>query len=98
MPTMLNVLIRLERALIIFFCLALAGLMVVQVILRYVFVAPFLGFEEVTVLLGLWIYFLGPRPHHSHHASTSQAESYSSSFKARSRTRRLRSSSSRCAP
>ena len=58
-PTVLNALVRLERALIIFFCLALAGLMVFQVVMRYVFVTPFLGFEEVTVLLGLWIYFLG---------------------------------------
>ena len=55
----LNTLVRLERALIIFFCLALAGLMVFQIVMRYVFVTPFLGIEEVTVLLGLWIYFLG---------------------------------------
>ncbi len=55
----LDVLVRIERALIIFVCMALALLMVVQIILRYVFVAPFLGIEEVAVLLGLWIYFLG---------------------------------------
>ena len=59
MSKVFNVLVRVERALIISACVALAGLMVVQIILRYVFVAPFLGFEEVTVLLGLWIYFLG---------------------------------------
>ena len=52
-------LVRLERALIIFFCLSLAALMVFQIVLRYVFVTPFLGIEEVTVLLGFWIYFLG---------------------------------------
>ena len=56
---LLNGLVRIERALIIFFCVALAGLMVFQIVLRYVFVTPFLGIEEVTVLLGLWIYFLG---------------------------------------
>ena len=55
----LNGLVRLERALIIFFCVALAGIMVFQIVLRYVFQFPFLGIEEVTVLLGLWIYFLG---------------------------------------
>ena len=55
----LNSLVRIERALIILFCLALAGLMVFQIVLRYVFLTPFLGIEEVTVLLGLWIYFLG---------------------------------------
>ena len=59
MATVFTILVRLERVLIISFCLALAGLMVFQIIMRYVFVAPFLGFEEVTVLLGLWIYFLG---------------------------------------
>lgn len=56
---MLNIVVRVERWLIVFFCLALAFLMVVQIILRYVFIAPFLGVEEVAVLLGLWIYFLG---------------------------------------
>ena len=56
---MFNVLVRLERVLIITFCLALAGIMVGQIVMRYVFVTPFLGIEEVTVLLGLWIYFLG---------------------------------------
>ena len=55
----LNGLVWLERALIIFFCVALAGIMVFQIVLRYVFEFPFLGIEEVTVLLGLWIYFLG---------------------------------------
>ena len=59
LTTVLNGLIRLERALIIFFCVALAGIMVFQIVMRYVFVTPFLGIEEVTVLLGLWIYFLG---------------------------------------
>ena len=59
MSAILKLLIRIERAFIIFFCVALAFLMVVQIILRYVFIAPFLGVEEVAVLLGLWIYFLG---------------------------------------
>ena len=59
LTVMLNGLVRLERALIIIFCVALAGLMVFQIVMRYVFVTPFLGIEEVTVLLGLWIYFLG---------------------------------------
>lgn len=59
LTAMLNGLVRLERVLIIFFCVALAGIMVFQIVMRYVFVTPFLGIEEVTVLLGLWIYFLG---------------------------------------
>ena len=59
MSALLKLLIRIERAFIVFFCVALAFLMVVQIILRYVFIAPFLGVEEIAVLLGLWIYFLG---------------------------------------
>ena len=43
---MLANLIRLERGLIIFFCMALALLMVVQLILRYVFATPFLGLKK----------------------------------------------------
>ncbi len=56
---MLKILVKLEYALIIASCVGLAGLMVVQVLLRYVFLSPFLGIEEVAVLLGLWVYFLG---------------------------------------
>ncbi|WP_417607284.1 TRAP transporter small permease [Oceanimonas baumannii] len=59
-------LIRLERvfdwcfrAMIIFSGLALAGLMFAQVIFRYVFNAPFSGIEEISILIGVWIYFLG---------------------------------------
>ncbi|WP_315983308.1 TRAP transporter small permease [Aliamphritea spongicola] len=33
--------------------------MFTQVILRYVFNNPFLGIEETSILLGVWIYFVG---------------------------------------
>ncbi len=56
---MIKALTRIEHAMIITCCVGLAVLMVVQVLLRYVFLYPFLGIEEVAVLLGLWIYFLG---------------------------------------
>jgi len=39
--------------------LALAFLMVFQVIMRYVIKLPFLGIEECAPLLALWAYFLG---------------------------------------
>lgn len=38
--------------------LSLAVLMVAEIILRYWLQLPFLGIEEVAVLLGLWLYFL----------------------------------------
>ncbi|WP_339113161.1 TRAP transporter small permease [Thioclava sp. GXIMD2076] len=41
------------------FGLALAGLMFAQVLLRYVFHSPFVGIEEIALLFGVWIYFLG---------------------------------------
>ncbi|MGB1238079.1 MAG: TRAP transporter small permease [Pseudomonadales bacterium] len=37
----------------------LAVSMFVQVILRYVFNNPFLGIEETSILLGVWVYFIG---------------------------------------
>ncbi|MBA4502224.1 TRAP transporter small permease [Marinobacterium marinum] len=37
----------------------LAALMFAQVILRYFFDSPFAGVEEVSILLGVWVYFLG---------------------------------------
>lgn len=39
--------------------LALAGLMFVQVVLRYGFASPLVGIEELSVLFGAWFYFLG---------------------------------------
>lgn len=40
-------------------CIALAILMFTQVIFRYVLSSPFVGIEEVSILLAVWIYFLG---------------------------------------
>jgi len=37
----------------------LAGLMFAQVIMRYFLDSPFAGIEELAVLLGVWVYFLG---------------------------------------
>ncbi|KIC07689.1 C4-dicarboxylate ABC transporter permease [Leisingera sp. ANG-M1] len=39
--------------------LGLAALMFTQVLLRYVFHSPFVGIEELALLLGAWSYFLG---------------------------------------
>lgn len=39
--------------------LLLAGLMVFEVILRYLLEVPFLGAEETSILLGLWLYAMG---------------------------------------
>jgi len=47
------------RALMIFSGLALAVLMFAQVVMRYGLDSPFSGIEEVAILLGVWIYFLG---------------------------------------
>ncbi len=47
------------KAALIFVGLALAFLMVTQIVLRYWLMLPFLGIEEISVLLGLWLYFLG---------------------------------------
>lgn len=39
--------------------LALAALMIAQTAMRYLVTSPFLGFEELAVLAGLWLYALG---------------------------------------
>ena len=48
-----------QRSLIIMVGFALAFLMVTEIVLRYWLETPFLGIEETSVLLGLWLYFLG---------------------------------------
>jgi TRAP-type C4-dicarboxylate transport system permease small subunit len=48
----LNVLVALSVA-------GLAGIMALQVFLRYVVESSFLGIEEISALFGLWLYFMG---------------------------------------
>jgi TRAP-type C4-dicarboxylate transport system permease small subunit len=48
----LNVLVALSVA-------GLAGIMALQVFLRYVLESSFLGIEEISALFGLWLYFMG---------------------------------------
>ena len=50
--------IAVLKAIMVFFALALAILMVTTVIMRYGIEKPFLGIEEAAVLLGLWLYFV----------------------------------------
>ncbi|WP_299314156.1 TRAP transporter small permease [uncultured Halomonas sp.] len=39
------------------FSILLGGLMFAQVLMRYLFNSPFLGIEEIALLLGAWVYF-----------------------------------------
>lgn len=39
------------------FSILLGGLMFSQVLMRYLFNSPFLGIEEIALLLGAWVYF-----------------------------------------
>lgn len=54
-----TILDNLFKTLMIAFGMSLAALMFAQIFMRYVLKSPFSGIEEVTVLLGVWIYFLG---------------------------------------
>ncbi len=52
----------LERSLyfgLVLMGIGLAAIMFVQVLLRYVFALPFVGIEELALLMGAWFYFLG---------------------------------------
>ncbi len=51
--------LKVQQGLIIAATLALAFLMVAEVVLRYWIMKPILGFEEITILMGAWIYFVG---------------------------------------
>ena len=54
--TLLN---HIFKALMLFAGLMLAALMFAQVIMRYVLESPFTGIEEASILLAVWVYFLG---------------------------------------
>jgi len=47
------------KSVMFFCCMMLALLMFGQVIMRYILETPFVGIEEVSILLAVWIYFLG---------------------------------------
>ncbi|EAR62213.1 TRAP transporter small permease [Neptuniibacter caesariensis] len=49
----------LFRTMMLLAGLGLAFLMFSQVIMRYIFESPFTGIEELSILLAVWIYFLG---------------------------------------
>jgi len=51
-------LITILKAAMIFFALALAGLMFTTVVMRYGMSNPFLAIEEAAILLGVWLYFV----------------------------------------
>lgn len=50
---------KVFRTMMLLACLSLAGLMFAQVIMRYVLESPFTGIEEMSILLAVWVYFLG---------------------------------------
>ncbi|MFT5720740.1 MAG: TRAP-type C4-dicarboxylate transport system permease small subunit [Motiliproteus sp.] len=50
---------KVFRSLMILTCLSLAILMFTQVVMRYALDSPFSGIEEVSILLAVWVYFLG---------------------------------------
>lgn len=52
-------LVRVLNALVALSVAGLAGIMTLQVFLRYVVESSFLGIEEVSALFGLWLYFMG---------------------------------------
>lgn len=48
-----------QKAIMIISSLSILTLVVVQVILRYVFVMPLMGIEEIATMVGFWLYFMG---------------------------------------
>ncbi|PSL14954.1 TRAP-type C4-dicarboxylate transport system permease small subunit [Marinobacterium halophilum] len=54
-----NLLHTTYRVLMLLAGFSLAALMCAQVIMRYFLDSPFAGIEEIAILLGVWVYFLG---------------------------------------
>lgn len=48
-----------QKAIMIVSSLSVLTLIVVQVLLRYVFVMPLMGIEELATMIGFWLYFMG---------------------------------------
>jgi TRAP-type C4-dicarboxylate transport system permease small subunit len=48
-----------QKAIMIISSLSILTLIVVQVFLRYVFVKPLMGIEELATMVGFWLYFMG---------------------------------------
>ncbi|KUK86622.1 MAG: Tripartite ATP-independent periplasmic transporter DctQ component [Synergistales bacterium 58_81] len=49
----------LQKIIMIISSMAILTLVLVQVLLRYVFVMPLMGVEEVATMVGFWLYFMG---------------------------------------
>lgn len=58
-PGLLKRLGWIQEYLLYFLMLSIAILIFVQVLLRYVFVAPLMGIEEILAFPTIWLYFLG---------------------------------------
>ena len=50
---------KLENIVMIFSAILLVGLVITQVLLRYIFKMPLMGVEELACMAGFWMYMLG---------------------------------------
>ena len=48
-----------QKSIMVVSSLAILTLVIVQVTLRYVFVRPLMGVEELATMTGFWLYFMG---------------------------------------
>lgn len=48
-----------QKLIMVVSSLAILTLIVVQVVLRYIFVMPLMGVEELATMVGFWLYFMG---------------------------------------
>lgn len=54
-----KVLETIQKTVLILSSLAILILVLIQVTLRYVFVRPLMGVEEIATMVGFWLYFIG---------------------------------------
>lgn len=48
-----------QKLIMVISSMAILTLVIVQVVLRYVFVMPLMGVEELATMVGFWLYFMG---------------------------------------
>ncbi|HON34043.1 MAG TPA: TRAP transporter small permease subunit [Synergistales bacterium] len=54
-----RVLATLQKIIMIVTSISILALVLIQVLLRYVFVKPLMGVEELATMVGFWLYFMG---------------------------------------
>ena len=57
--TLWKLLLRIQEIILVICCIVCCMIFVVEVLMRYVLVKDFLGYDEIVILFAMWMYFIG---------------------------------------